>query len=765
MAPGMAHTPSQPGATPGGIPHQLVGHMGVSGPSPQISAATLMGGVPPGNPNAHAMQHLSPAQAQMFHHPQMAQMYSNNPALQQQMQQQHRLQVLQHQQQARQALMAQHNMYQNIGGVGNGQMGVPIGQMNPQQAVHMAALRRAMPVSSPLHLQPAQIAHQQQGQPMNTHMMAQHIALQQQQQIQMGQQAGNPNQHPMNPPHINLQQAQMAALQAQQQAQQAQQAQQSQQAHQQAAQQAAQAAQAQQQGPGQAQQPQPQQPQPPPGQPQQAQPQGPQPGHPGGPGANGPAPTQGPPPGQTPQPNTQQQPQAPPQTPQTTQAQNQAQLVAQLHAQAQQQQQQQQAHAAGFALAQQSLMQQRRELKGMYLLRLMQFNEHLSGFPGSRGRDDLDYWNNFVRQFFSQKGVLKHAILIKENDEQNQQKHYEIAYPAIARYFHTHFDSGVKTMQLIMNKGTTEKTMPNDCHMVINDQASLVYWFEGGSHLVAQGCLRVHFDHDQKFDIFEFETTHHEEYISRQLVIQAARPAHNWVKEWRALNQQDPKQSPEISKKSKPKPAKVPAGAPPDLELPHSFVKSTMGITEAVYQFLEMVEIMGQMNPLFNYYHAHPGLAPYAALDQYVNQINAASQGMNGQPMPQAGGPRTPGFGQFQVGASPAMPNSMLPGSPHVVGSPVPGQMAAPVMQLQASQQGTNSSGPSANTSPAQNSNNKRRRASAVKTEEDNNNTPGAASAPTPQAPMGTPQLNGTQIKGKQPPTPRMPKRLKTGGN
>jgi type II secretory pathway pseudopilin PulG len=57
-----------------------------------------------------------------------------------------------------------------------------------------------------------------------------------------------------------------------------------------------------------------------------------------------------------------------------------------MHAQAAQQQQQQQQHAAGLAnLAQQNLMQQQRrdamKLKGMYLLRLMQFSEHLSGFP------------------------------------------------------------------------------------------------------------------------------------------------------------------------------------------------------------------------------------------------------------------------------------------------------------------------------------------------------------------------------------------------
>lgn len=157
---------------------------------------------------------------------------------------------------------------------------------------------------------------------------------------------------------------------------------------------------------------------------------------------------------------------------------------------------------------------------------------------------------------------------------------------------------------------------------------------------------------------------------------------------------------------------------------------------------------MGQMSPLFGFYHAHPGQTVYSALDQYVTTINAASQ--NGQHIAQ-GIPRTPSFNQFGVGASPAMANAGLPGSPHVVGSPAPGPMQAPGMQLQASQQGTSSSGPSANTSPSQN--NKRRRASAVKTEDD-----GPASAPTPGA-IGTPQMNG---KAK-PPTPRMQKRLKTG--
>jgi hypothetical protein len=68
-APGMAHNPSQPGAPPQGIPHQLAPHMAVSAPGGQMNPGPLVGGMPPGaaGPNAHAMSHLNPAQAsQMF---------------------------------------------------------------------------------------------------------------------------------------------------------------------------------------------------------------------------------------------------------------------------------------------------------------------------------------------------------------------------------------------------------------------------------------------------------------------------------------------------------------------------------------------------------------------------------------------------------------------------------------------------------------------------------------------------------------------------
>jgi hypothetical protein len=144
---------------------------------------------------------------------------------------------------------------------------------------------------------------------------------------------------------------------------------------------------------------------------------------------------------------------------------------------------------------------------------------------------------------------------------------------------------------------------------------------------------------------------------------------------------------------------------------------------------------MGQMNPLFSYSHTNATLTPYAALDSYVASVAQHGNNPNQGQMPP--GPRTPGLSNFPIGASPAAAHLQLPdGSPHI-SSPA----QAPGMQLQQSQHGTSSSGPSANTSP--NTSNKRRRPSTVKNEEEN-------------------QVNGTQAsKAGVKPSPRIGKRQK----
>lgn len=104
---------------------------------------------------------------------------------------------------------------------------------------------------------------------------------------------------------------------------------------------------------------------------------------------------------------------------------------------------------------------------------------------------------------------------------------------------------------------------------------------------MANGTLRAQFDANQKIELFEFVTNNHEEYLPRSRVLEAARPLHDWQKEWQKVNAPvDGKQSPEMSKKKRP--MKSPPTAPPEIDIPASKVKLNMGITAAVFQYLEV---------------------------------------------------------------------------------------------------------------------------------------------------------------------------------
>jgi len=173
-------------------------------------------------------------------------------------------------------------------------------------------------------------------------------------------------------------------------------------------------------------------------------------------------------------------------------------------------------------------------------------------------------------------------------------------------------------------------------------------------------------------------------------------------------------------------------------------------------------------------------LEAWSALNEARGGMQQAMQGGNPQiHLPSNGGTignRTPSmpnmqmptqFGQFSSPSTvnlnlPMQPNGMN-GSPHIPNnpglnpnlnlapnshtpSPHQGNMAAPPMVPQHSQQGTSSSGPSANTSPQVN--NKRRR-STVKMEEDG--VAGADVAPS--------QQQQQRVK----PSPRMTKKPKPG--
>lgn len=111
------------------------------------------------------------------------------------------------------------------------------------------------------------------------------------------------------------------------------------------------------------------------------------------------------------------------------------------------------------------------------------------------------------------------------------------------------------------------------------------------------GSLRIQFDSEQKVELFEFLSRDHDEYVSMNVVLEGAKPNHQWIKEWHRVNSQDSKQSPEMSKKGKSRQAKSPPNPPPDLDIPHSAVKHGLGITEQQFQFLEASYLEPSHNP------------------------------------------------------------------------------------------------------------------------------------------------------------------------
>jgi hypothetical protein len=291
--------------------------------------------------------------------------------------------------------------------------------------------------------------------------------------------------------------------------------------------------------------------------------------------------------------------------------------------------------------------------------------------------------------------------------------------------------------------------------------------------LVANGKLKAQVDANQMIELLEFETNNHEEYLPRTKVVDAARPLHEWQKDWQKINAPaDGKQSPEINKKGKARPLKSPPSQPPDIDIPDSKVKLNMGITPSVFRFLEvsrchsrlqpctkskqLAEVMGQMNPLFSYSHQHSSLAPYSALDQYVAHVSQAAS-LNPSTLPP--GSRTPSLNAFTL-SSPAAAQISLPDGTNPMqnmnmGS---GNMQPTAMALQQSQQGS-SSGVSANTSP--NTSNKRRRPS-----EEMSHINGAAAGKQGGAGQAGGQTQGqvANTGSKVKPSPRIGGKRQKGG-
>lgn len=371
------------------------------------------------------------------------------------------------------------------------------------------------------------------------------------------------------------------------------------------------------------------------------------------------------------------------------------------------------------------MMQQRMSLKGAAVMCLNTFAEHLSNFTSKGEAHDLLYWQSFVDKFYSPAGVLRQGVW----NPQTGSKQFEIATPALARYYLTQFTSGIRHIQMVV-ENARERDSPNGGHIVESGKTSFIYWFVNDTQIFTNGTLRAHFDMNNKIEMLDIDVLNYTEYLPRSQL--------------QALEALDQKQSPKVSKNMGKRAQQKQAQLQPAFTLPESMV-TTNGVPTAVMSFLEVAETISQMQMLFQFSQQNPHLSAPEALRNLVNtlQMQTPNPGYMQAPMNPAmqpgqtpRGPNLNGPNQF---ASPGMAHLGLPGaqgSPHLSGSahPSPAQshLSGPPGMVPQGQGQPNVGQGSASASP--NVSHKRRRASTVKMENDDAG--------------GAPEVNGTAVPG-----------------
>ena len=213
-------------------------------------------------------------------------------------------------------------------------------------------------------------------------------------------------------------------------------------------------------------------------------------------------------------------------------------------------------------------MQQRMQQKpmiGVSILRLVQYQDHL-GNP--ERPNSLEFWENFVRTFFSTEGVLLQQLY---NTSDGSDKKYRVGFPSLPRFYHAHFTGGIKQIWMSV-LGANEHALPTGGHTVSSKYASTKYVYENDNSIVTMGEVHVNFDPENKIELLDIQTKNWTEYIPRLALQPSELPDH--------------KLSPKLNKNMNRKQQKS-QPPPPAITIPDTKANAH-GIPLALMQFLEV---------------------------------------------------------------------------------------------------------------------------------------------------------------------------------
>lgn len=216
----------------------------------------------------------------------------------------------------------------------------------------------------------------------------------------------------------------------------------------------------------------------------------------------------------------------------------------------------------------------------MFILRLMSFNDHLSNFNESNGKD-ISTWHEFVERHFANEGRLIHSFDNSQNPAGNNRgKIFEVLRPTIARYFWTYFDSGASSIRLHTERAR-EVPHPSGSHQVVCQHAIFSVSYPNGTRLEMLGSLQILFTAgSDSIECLQFTTTGTEEILSRSQIERV-------LSEW---SPSMPTKSPKMAKNKLPKAQQKMQEEQNRLTM-DAFPKTpkgTFGITSKVQHFLEV---------------------------------------------------------------------------------------------------------------------------------------------------------------------------------
>lgn len=222
---------------------------------------------------------------------------------------------------------------------------------------------------------------------------------------------------------------------------------------------------------------------------------------------------------------------------------------------------------------------------GMFILKLMNFNDHLSNFSDNESNltangKNITHWHNFVEKHFASDGRL--IISFPNNDPNGRRKEFEVLRPNVARYFYTHFESGATSLRL-HTEHAREALHPTTGGQQVTCQKSIfTLTYPNGTRLEMTGSLQVLFSAgSDTIECLSLHTMSSEEILPRSEVEKVVTNFSPTMSN---------KASPKLTKNKLPKAQQKLQEAESRITMDHfpKIPKGTIGSTSKVQHFLEV---------------------------------------------------------------------------------------------------------------------------------------------------------------------------------